>query len=423
MIPTGPAPEPSTQALSYPAYRFYWAMRLAMSFGIQIISVAVGWQIYDMTGDPIYLGLVGLVQFLPALVLVLFTGLVADHFPRRIVIQVCLAMELTCALALCVFVLARGHDVWIIFLILTVFGIARAFVSPAQAALAPNIVPPKALASAIALNVAAWQLASIIGPFFGGVLYDVSATLAYGTAATLMAVGIVSLAFVRSPPQHSKGQDTSLFTMLAGFRYIWREKIVLGAISLDLFAVLMGGAVALMPVFARDILDVGAWGLGLLRGAPGVGALLTTLVLMRWPIRDRAGIILFVFVALFGFFTLLFGLSTSIWYSVPLLALIGATDMVSVSVRETIMQLWTPDEMRGRVNAVNSVFIGASNELGEFRAGIMAGLIGMHLGVAIGAQVAVAAGGAATIGVAGAWAKMFPGLLNQRSLNKKMVDG
>jgi MFS family permease len=423
MTSSAPTPPKSSQALSYPIYRLYWAMRLFMSFGIQIISVSVGWQIYDMTGDPFYLGFVGLVQFLPALLLVLVTGLVADRFPRKAVIQLCLLVEFACAIALCAFALWQGHEVWVIFLVLLLFGVARAFVSPAQSALAPNIVPPVALASAIALNVAAWQLASILGPFVGGLLYDLSPVVAYGVAATLMAVGMIFLAFVRSPPQTALGQRRDMSTMLAGFRYIWREKIVLGAISLDLFAVLLGGAVALMPVFARDILDVGAWGLGLLRGAPGAGALLTTLVLMRFPIRDRAGIILFVFVGLFGLLTLLFGLSTSIWFSIPLLALIGAADMVSVSVRETIMQLWTPDEMRGRVNAVNSVFIGASNELGEFRAGMMAGFIGLQVGVAVGAQIAVALGGASTMAVAGIWARMFPGLLRQRSLDRKMVEG
>ena len=202
--------------------------------------------------------------------------------------------------------------------------------------------------------------------------------------------------------------------MLAGFRYIWHEKTVLGAISLDLFAVLMGGAVALMPVFARDILEVGPWGLGMLRAAPGIGAILTALLLAKFPIRDHAGAVLFVFVAGFGFFTLLFGLSTSVWMSVPLLALIGACDMVSVSIRETIMQLWTPDEVRGRVNAVNSVFIGASNELGEFRAGMMAAFIG--------AQAAVALGGGATMAVAGIWSWAFPGLRRQRQINRQMVS-
>jgi hypothetical protein len=225
----------------------------------------------------------------------------------------------------------------------------------------------------------------------------------------------VSISLVGQPAQKQSDKQTSMQTLLAGFRYIWGEKVVLGAISLDLFAVLMGGAVALLPVFARDILVTGPWGLGLLRAAPGIGAIPTALILTKFPIRDHAGRVLFIFVALFGLFTFLFGISQSIWFSVPLLALVGASDMVSVSIRETIMQLWTPDSVRGRVNAVNSVFIGASNELGEFRAGVMAALIG--------AQAAVAFGGLATVAVAGIWSQAFPRLRMQRTLDRAMVEG
>ena len=353
-------------------------------------------------------------QFLPALILVLVTGLAADRFPRRRIIQVCLAIELACAAALFAFAGAQGHEVWQIFVVLVLLGTARAFANPAASSLAPNLVPPAALANAISMNVSAWQLASILGPVAGGLLYGISGPMAYATAAALIVAAVASISFVRGPSQRASEQATSLGTMLAGFRYIWHEKTVLGAISLDLFAVLMGGAVALMPVFARDILEVGPWGLGMLRAAPGIGAILTALLLAKLPIRDHAGAVLFVFVAGFGFFTLLFGLSTSVWMSVPLLALIGACDMVSVSIRETIMQLWTPDEVRGRVNAVNSVFIGASNELGEFRAGMMAAFIG--------AQAAVALGGGATMAVAGIWSWAFPGLRRQRQINRQMVS-
>jgi predicted MFS family arabinose efflux permease len=299
--------------------------------------------------------------------------------------------------------------------VLVILGTARAFVGPAGASLAPNLVPPKALANAVAMNATAWQLAGVIGPMAAGLLLNISAPVAFGVAGLLALVALVSISFITSPPQHTQGQETNIQTLLAGFRYIWHEKVVLGAISLDLFAVLMGGAVALMPIFATDVLAAGPLGLGLLRAAPGVGAIVMALWLSRFPIRDNAGIILFFFVALFGLFTLLFGLSTSVWLSVPLLALIGACDMVSVSIRETIMQLWTPDAVRGRVNAVNSVFIGASNELGEFRAGMMAAVIG--------AQAAVVFGGGATIAVAGIWSQIFPGLRRQRALDRKMVDG
>ena len=416
MTPSDDAPAPSARAFSYASYRYFWITTLAASFAAQIMSVSVGWQVYDITRNPFFLGLVGLAQFLPALLLVLVTGLAADKFPRRRIMQISLAIEVGCATVLLFFASITGHhEIWPIYLVLVTLGTARAFIGPAGASLAPNLVPAPALANAVAMNATAWQLAGIIGPVAGGLLYGISPWVAYGSAGTLAAIALISISQVKAPAQKPHQQETSIGTLLAGFRYIWREKVVLGAISLDLFAVLMGGAVALMPVFARDILETGPWGLGLLRAAPGIGAIGTALFLARFPVRDNAGITLFVFVAGFGFFTMLFGLSSSIWFSVPLLALIGACDMVSVSIRETIMQLWTPDSVRGRVNAVNSVFIGASNELGEFRAGMMA--------TVIGAQAAVALGGAATVAVAGIWSQIFPGIRRQRSLDKAMVEG
>jgi MFS family permease len=405
----------STLAYTYPSFRFFWLTTLCASFAAQIMSVSVGWQIYDLTGEAYLLGLVGLAQFLPALCLVLVTGLAADKFPRRRIIQIALVAEVGCAAGLLAFAGAQGHEVWPIFLILVVLGVARAFIGPSTSSLAPNLVPPQALANAISMNVTAWQLASILGPVAGGLLYGIGPAVAYGVAGVLVLGALISISLVKQPVQKTSAQETSLTTLLAGFRYIWHEKVVLGAISLDLFAVLMGGAVALMPIFAKDILTVGPEGLGLLRAAPGLGAIATALWLAKFPIRDNAGIVLFIFVAGFGFFTLLFGLSTSVWFSIPLLAFIGACDMVSVSIRETIMQLWTPDSVRGRVNAVNSVFIGASNELGEFRAGMMAAVIG--------AQAAVVVGGAATVGVAALWSQIFPGLRNQRHIDRKMVEG
>ncbi|HQZ13664.1 MAG TPA: MFS transporter [Devosia sp.] len=353
-------------AFGIPSFRFFWITTLCASFAAQIMSVAIGWQIYDDTRNPLFLGLVGLAHFLPALSLVLVTGLVADRFPRRRIIFICMMVELAAAIGLLTIAISGDRHIWPIFALIVTLGTARAFIGPAGASLAPNLVPPEALSNAVSMNATAWQLASILGPVAGGLLYGLG-------------------------------------------------NVVLGAISLDLFAVLMGGAVALMPVFARDILDVGPWGLGLLRAAPGIGAIAMALWLARFPIRDNAGIILFVFVAAFGFFTLCFGLSTSVWLSIPLLALLGACDMVSVSIRETIMQLWTPDTVRGRVNAVNSVFIGASNELGEFRAGVMATFIG--------AQAAVVFGGAATMAVAGIWSQTFSGLRSQKAIDRKMVEG
>jgi MFS family permease len=408
-------PDRSILAFSYPPFRYFWVTTLCASFAAQIMSVAVAWEIWFLTGNAVFLALVGLAQFLPALSLVLVTGLVADRFPRRRIIQVAMVAELGCALSLLYFALSGYGEVWPIFVILVILGTARAFVGPAGSSLAPNLVPPAALSNAVSMNATAWQLAGVLGPVASGLLLTLGAPVAFSAAGVLALVAFVSISFVRSPLQYTQGQETNIQTLLAGFRYIWREKVVLGAISLDLFAVLMGGAVALMPIFATDILHAGPLGLGLLRSAPGIGAITMALWLSRFPVRDHAGIILFSFVAAFGFFTLCFGLSTSVWLSVPLLALIGACDMVSVSIRETIMQLWTPDEVRGRVNAVNSVFIGASNELGEFRAGMMAAWIG--------AQAAVVFGGAATIAVAGIWSQIFPGIRQQRAIDRKMVEG
>ena len=415
MTPPAETPDRSILAFSYPQFRFFWLTTLCASFAAQIMSVAVAWEIWYLTGNPVFLALVGLAQFLPALSLVLVTGLVADRFPRRRIIQVAMVVELGCAAGLLFFALSGYGDVWPIFAILVILGTARAFVGPAGASLAPNLVPAPALANAVSMNATAWQLAGIIGPMAAGLLLSISAPVAFSVAGLLALVAFVSISFIKSPPQHTQGQKTNLQTLLAGFKYIWHEKVVLGAISLDLFAVLMGGAVALMPIFATDVLEAGPLGLGLLRAAPGTGAIVMALWLSRFPVRSHAGFILFAFVAGFGFFTLCFGLSTSVWLSIPLLALLGACDMVSVSIRETIMQLWTPDAVRGRVNAVNSVFIGASNELGEFRAGLMAAWIG--------AQAAVVFGGAATMAVAAIWSQLFPGLRNQGSLDRKMVEG
>jgi MFS family permease len=403
-------------AFTYKGFRFFWLTTLLVSFAVQIMSVSIAWQIYDVTGNVFLLGLVGLSLFLPALLLILLTGLTADRFNRRGIMAVCLGVELLCALGFLAFVNAQAHEVWPIFGILVVLGTARAFWGPAAQSLAPNLVPAKALSNAITINASAWQFAAIMGPAVGGLLYGVAPGVAFVTAAALLLLAGICVLLIPRPAQRQSHQATSLETIFGGFRYIFSNKVVLGAISLDMFAVLMGGAVALLPVYAKDILHAGPQELGLLRAAPGVGAIAMAIFLTRFPIRDHAGRILFLFVGLFGAFTVLFGLSTTVWISVPALALVGASDMVSVTIRETIMQLWTPEEVRGRVNAVNSVFIGASNELGEFRAGTVA-----HF---IGPVPAVALGGLGAIAVAVIWSRIFPGLRDQRSLAKKMVaDG
>lgn len=387
----------------------YWLARFATTFATLVVSVSVGWQIYDLTRDPFYLGIVGLVQFTPALLLVLVTGAAADRFGRRFIMGLAILVESLCGAGLLAFTVSGLTTPLPIFAILTAFGVARAFFGPAGASLVANLVPPKDFANAVAWNSSAWQTASIAGPVAGGLLYGISPLVAYGVAA-LMTFGAALLVFsIPKPAQHTETEKVSLETIFAGFSYIRREKVVLGAISLDLFAVLLGGAVALLPVYARDILDLGPWGLGLLRAGPGLGAICVAVWLAGHPIRDHAGLVMFFFVGLFGFFTVIFGLSTITWLSILALALIGASDMVSVYVRETLIQLWTPDRLRGRVSAVNMVFVGASNELGEFRAGTMAALIGT--------VPAVVFGGAGSIVVAALWAWMFQDLRHARHLD------
>jgi MFS family permease len=390
-------------------FALYWSARFIASFAVQIVSVAVGWQVYDITRDPFDLGLIGLVQFLPAFALVLVTGTVADRFNRRIIMAFCLAGETLCAGALIAFTLAGGGDVRLIFAVLLVIGIMRAFFGPAQQSLMPNLIPADELSNAVAWSTSSWQIAMVTGPVAGGLLYGASALAAYSTAFGLLCAATVLVPFIPKPPQKTTGDKTSVKTVLAGFNYVWRQKIVLGAISFDLFAVLLGGATALLPAYARDILVVGPWGLGLLRAGPGIGAILVAAWLTGHPIRDRAGVVMFVCVALFGASTIVFGVSTLVWVSVLAMMLMGGFDMVSVYVRETLIQLWTPDNVRGRVNAVNQVFVGASNELGEFRAGLSAGLFGVVPAVVIG--------GLGTIAIAGLWWMWFPELRHVRRLD------
>ena len=405
----GEPPMSQWAAFRYRPYLFYWFARAAAVFAAQIQIVAIGWQVYDLTRNPFDLGMIGLSQFLPALLLVLVTGAVADRFPRRAIMIVCLLVEAAVAGYLLVFTAMGSSNVLVIFALLATFGTARAFFGPAVQSLLPNIVPPKMLANAIALNSSAWQLATIVGPVAGGLLYGISPLAAYGTATGLLIVSVLLAMQIPKPVQKNEVEKPSLETVLAGFKYIWSEKIVLGAISLDLFAVLLGGATALLPIFARDILDVGPIGLGLLRAGPGIGAIAVAIWLTTHSIKDHAGLYLFIFVAIFGAMTIVFGISTLPWLSIIALIGLGGADMVSVYVRETLIQLWTPDRLRGRVNAVNMIFVGASNELGEFRAGMMATLIG--------AKAAVIVGGGGAILMAGVFAKLFPELRKARHLD------
>ncbi|NKN36957.1 MFS transporter [Agrobacterium sp. a22-2] len=396
-------------AFKHPSYTLFFFARFLGAFATQIVSVSVGWQMYDQTGSAFYLGLIGLFQFLPSLVLMLVTGSVADRYNRRAIVAICMIVSALCGGALLGLTLADAFSPIPVFGILIVFGIERAFNAPAVQSLAPNLVPEADLANAIAWNSTSWQTASIVGPVVGGLLYGVSATTAYSVALVFFVASALLIFLVKRPAQKKSSEAISWGTILAGFRFILSEKVVLGAISLDLFAVLLGGAVALMPIFARDILTLGPWGLGMLRAAPGIGAILVAVALASYPVRHNAGLLMFAGVALFGLGTLIFGLSETAWISIAALMLMGAADMASVYVRETLIALWTPDEVRGRVNAVNMVFVGASNELGEFRAGTMASLLGPVPAVVIG--------GVGTLAVAVLWAVGFPQLRKIDSLD------
>jgi MFS family permease len=388
----------------------YLVVRAAAGFAVQIEAVAIGWQIYDTTQSPFLLGLAGLSQFLPALLLVLVTGDVADRFSRRTIVALCLSVEAAAAFALALLVLSGQSDVRLVLGLLLFFGTARAFFQPSFQALLPTIVAEEKLSTAIAINAATQQMTTIVGPVVGGLLYAVSPGAAFLSVVTILLAGLPFTVFLQKKGQAAPASaPRDLRTMLAGFRYIWEQKVVRGAISLDLFAVLLGGATALLPIFAQDILHTGPEGLGVLRAAPAVGAIAVAGYLAVRPIRDRAGVILLATVIVFGASVAVFGLSETFWISLAALAVMGAADMFSVYVRNTLVQLWTPDRLRGRVNAVNWVFIGASNEVGAFRAGSFASVMG--------APAAVVVGGAATVAIGILWARLFPDLRRVRKLH------
>jgi MFS family permease len=375
---------------------------MAAVIASQMLTVAVGWQVYELTRRPLDLGFVGLAQFAPALGLSLVTGHVADRFDRRRIVTLCHLATASCAIAL--FFLARAHaGMGAIYALVVVLGVARAFSGPAGHALLPLLVPKEDFPGAVALSSSNFQIGLIAGPALGGILYGATKQAApvYAVCAvlSLTASSLVFLTRARGTPDR---KATSIESVLAGVTYVWKNKLLLGAVSLDLFAVLLGGAVALLPIFARDILKTGPWGLGILRSAPAVGAAIVGLVLARWPLRRKAGPAMLACVALFGAATVIFGLSKSFALSLAALLVLGASDMVSVFVRQVLVQLATPDEMRGRVAAVNLVFIGASNELGEFESGVTAAWLGVI--------PAVVVGGVGTMLVVTIWCLLFPDL-------------
>jgi len=401
-------PRSGWHVLRHRGFALFFVMQVVSAMGRQVVAVAVGWQVYDLTRNPADLGLVGLFQFAPAFLLVLVTGAAADRFNRRMIAAVCLSGEGLCAAAILFFTWQGSITVGAIFWLLALFGTFRAFVSPATKSLVPNLVPERELSSAVALSSSSWELAIIVGPAVGGLLYVFGAEIAYGAALILFLLSAACVALIPKPPQKTVAEPPTWRSLSAGIRYIWNEKIVFGAISLDLFAVLLGGAVALLPVYARDILDVGPWGLGLMHSSMGVGSLATALYLTSRPIRNHAGIAMFAAAFLFGLCTIVFGVSSIVWLSMLMLAVMGAADMISVYVRQTLVQLRTPDQVRGRVNSVTTVVTGASNEIGGFRAGMIAALIGT--------VPAVVVGGLGTMAIAALWAYKFPELRRVRHL-------
>lgn len=402
--------------LSNRRYALYLLSRISLIVATQMLSVAVGWQVYENTGKALALGLSGLALFLPGFLLTLPGGHVADRYDRRRVILVCHLGVTTGAIVLALFSHSGEKRLAPIYGVLMVLGAIRAFSGPAGQAMMPNLVAKRQLERAVALGSSCWQLAMIAGPSLGGVIYAGTGrpSIVYGVCAAMALVAFLSVLGIGGPTSERaaaraaegesvvKRDPATWSTLLAGIRYVWSDKPILASLSLDLFAVLLGGAVALLPIFARDLLHTGPWGLGIMRSAPAIGAASTALVLAWFPLRRHAGLTMLGGVLVFGIATIVFGLSRHFVLSVGILVILGAADMFSVVVRSTLVQLRTPDAMRGRVSAVNNVFIGASNELGEFESGITAAWLGPELAVLVG--------GIGTCLVVLAWAFLFPEL-------------
>lgn len=403
-------PRAGRAAFTHPAFVLFQIARFLIVAAVEMQAVAVGWQVYEITKRPLDLGFVGLAQFLPGILLFPLSGHASDRFERRNVLSACYAGFALC-FALLLTLAQRGvHSVMSIYVVLILLGVVRSFNGTASRSILPQLVPEEHFPNAVAWNATTFQAATIIGPSLGGILYALSGgpSVVYA-AATLTAIGALVSTFRIKPEVKARPREPMTFkTAFAGLRYIWREKLILGAISLDLFAVLLGGAVALLPVYAREILHTGPWGLGLLRTAPGVGAAVMAVALAHRPLRGRSGPTLLWSVAGFGVFTIIFGVSRSLVLSLIALFLLGASDMISVIIRATLVQLGTPDAMRGRVTAVDMIFIGASNEFGQFESGLTAQWF--HT------VPAVVLGGIGTLIVIAIWAWRFPELRNAGEL-------
>ena len=406
-----------TSPLQIADFRFYWLSRLSATLATVGMVVIIGYQLYDVargqygmsiSQSALLLGLLGLAQFVPLAVFTPVAGLVADRFDRRTVAATAMTLDLAVAVTLAVTTAAGLVNLPLLFLLAALHGTARVFIGPALAAVVPNIVAAPLIPRAMALSSMAWQFGAIAGPALAGLLYGMDHALPYWTSSALLAVGIVALLTIRRlPPPEGNRAGHPLRQIIDGFHYVWNERFLLGCVTLDLFAVLLGGATALLPVFARDILHVGAEGLGVMRAAPAVGAVCVSVWLSARPIAHNVGAKMLWGVAAYGAATILFGLSRDFALSLALLALLGAADMVSVFIRSTLIQLNTPDAVRGRVSAISGLAISASNELGEMQSGLAAGLLG--------ATGAVVFGGAGAIMIVILWAWLFPELRNART--------
>jgi MFS family permease len=400
---------PVACVFTHRAFALFWTARVFSTLSAQAESVAIGWQVYavarharSVEQSALLVGMVGLAQFAPLFVCSLIGGVVADRRDRRSIMLACLAAEIVCALALGAFALHPNPDLGAIFAIAGLFGASRAFLSPAGAALGPMLVPREALARAISWNALGDQGGAVIGPWIGGALCAVSPAVAYGGSAVLYALAAIALLFLRTNTRPNPQPGSQWEQAREGLAYVWTNKIILGAISLDLFAVLLGGVTALLPIYARDVLQVGADGFGALRSGPAIGAMVMAFALSLWPLRRHAGRWMFVGVAAFGVATLIFAVSRSLIVCVIALAALGAADMVSVYVRQILAQIVTPEAMRGRVSAASGLFISGSAELGEFETGVAARLLGP--------VCAAIFGGLGSLVVAGVWFWMFPSL-------------
>ena len=401
---------PGDSPLRHRDFVLFLGVMLATGFAIEMSFVAIGWQVYAVRSDPLDLGLVGLAMFIPLPLLALPAGHLADRFPRRTLLAIATLLDVAVMLGLLAVTHNGANATWPFFLLAFGTSVASARGAPASRAMTPSLVPREILVRALALRSVVFQASVIVGPAIGGILFAIHSELVYAVAAGLSVLALLLILFLRTGRDPAGDSSPDLASVLGGVRLVRRTPVLLGAISLDLFAVLFGGAVALLPVFAKDILEVGPAGLGVLRAAPAVGALVSALILTRRPVRRHAGRTLLTVVGLYGLSIVVFGLSHVMWLSLIALAVGGALDMVSVVLRQTILPLTTPDELRGRVNAVEMVFISASNELGAFESGVAAALLG--------AVPAVVIGGVLTMAIAVGWTRFFPALANVDRLDE-----